>query len=227
MTAKTKKTKRETVEASLKKLAKFASSCGLRSDWHEPDCQGITARIVGTRLGWSDSDVPNLEALVAGRQEALVVVEVLDENGSSEPHCPADKTAKYRKRLVLPLAHVVAGAAELTRFRSTSDHFPREFLTAADFVRKESFHGAGATELPNEEGVDFLGWKPRLSWFTQVGTSFDNAMGDMVESDSLLFRRGFHEIVVVLHSSSTEGHFVNLASLTAAAAAVGKELLSQ
>lgn len=43
----------ETLVTSLRDprdLTEFASTYGLRSDWHEPDNQGINARIIGTHL---------------------------------------------------------------------------------------------------------------------------------------------------------------------------------
>ena len=67
------------MDQELAGLRKFASNHGLRSDWHEPDEQGVTARVVGDHLDNAYGNEIRATAVEQGFQEFVVVLE--QENG--------------------------------------------------------------------------------------------------------------------------------------------------
>jgi hypothetical protein len=84
---------------------RFASKHGLRLDWHEPDEQGITARVVGTPLDFDNAMAPGeVYGQWSGvdQMELCVVFSELDEEDG--------KRVRGRDLAVVNLASLCAWA---------------------------------------------------------------------------------------------------------------------
>lgn len=76
----------------LKRLINFTKGC--RDDMHEPDEQGLKARVVGDHLDNAFGDQVRADAIVQGFQEYVVI---LERNGETEPFNLATLIALARK----------------------------------------------------------------------------------------------------------------------------------
>jgi hypothetical protein len=72
---------------------------GCRDDMHEPDEQGISARVVGTRLDNAFGDSVTGEFLERGYQELVVILE-RESDGRTEKFNLASLIALARKAMV-------------------------------------------------------------------------------------------------------------------------------
>lgn len=65
----------EGLKAKRTELRKFAKKHGLREDWHEPDEQEVSARVVGARLDNACCESISSRAILENFQEFVVIVE--------------------------------------------------------------------------------------------------------------------------------------------------------
>ena len=65
----------EGLKAKRTELRKFAKKHGLREDWHEPDEQEVSARVVGTHLDNAFGESIGSKGVLEGFQEIVVIVE--------------------------------------------------------------------------------------------------------------------------------------------------------
>lgn len=73
------------MHSDLKRLKQIQSKLlyitkGCRQDMHEPDCQGVSAKVVGTELDNAFGDHIDLKNLLGGFQEIVVVIKNDDIN---------------------------------------------------------------------------------------------------------------------------------------------------
>ncbi|MFA4971777.1 MAG: hypothetical protein WC683_04140 [bacterium] len=95
----------------FKGLAKnlLRATDGCRDDMHDPDVQGVSARVVGDRLNNAHGEEVDPERIAAGQQE-LVVLLYRDGSGSACYYVP-----QFRFNLSSLIALARAGAAHMLK----------------------------------------------------------------------------------------------------------------